>query len=156
MKRLLQALLVAGALVGAGLAGVAIWMRTVDSAAANWHVDLATVERPGSPNDYLVATPGYTRAAADRGLLAEDEPGSFLREIDAVAVSEPRTERLAGTAEEGRITYIQRSPVFGFPDYVTVQAGPEGRAIWSRSRFGRDDLDVNRARVERWLSLIGG
>ncbi len=56
------------------------------------------------------------------------------------------------------ITYVQRSRVFGFPDYLTVKAvvmdGGAGLIIWSRARYGRSDFGVNRARVEAWLAAL--
>jgi uncharacterized protein (DUF1499 family) len=47
----------------------------------------------------------------------------------------------------------------GFPDYISVRAvaaedGGARLTIFSRLRFGQDDLRVNRDRVERWLSEV--
>ncbi len=58
---------------------------------------------------------------------------------------------------------MQRSRVFGFPDYLTVKAvavdsnageGGAGLIIWSRARYGRSDFGVNQARVEAWLAAL--
>jgi uncharacterized protein (DUF1499 family) len=58
------------------------------------------------------------------------------------------------------ITYVQRSRIIGFPDYITVKAVPmetglpeagAGLIVYSRSRYGYGDFGVNRARVEAWL-----
>ena len=66
-----------------------------------------------------------------------------------------RTEVLAGSPSEGRVTYITRSMWFGFPDYTTVQLEDDGLEIYGRLRFGQSDQGVNRARVEGWLDRIG-
>ena len=147
----------AAALAILALAGVATGMRLVGSDPAVWHANLTRAVRPGTPNDFLAATAGFTAAHPDLVLKPDERnPAAFFRVVDRVAMGEPRTRRLAGSPGEGRITYVQRSRVFGFPDYITVQARGRDRAIWSRARFGRDDLGVNRTRVERWLRRADG
>ncbi len=148
-----------GALLVAALA-VGVFMRIVADDPAVWHVDPATAQRTGYPNDYLVAPQGATAAAPDR--LAQVHtlsPRDLLQRFDAVAENAPRTRRIAGSPEEGLVTYVQRSRVFGFPDYISVRAVevPGGAAliVWSRARFGFGDFGVNRARVEDWLRQIG-
>jgi uncharacterized protein (DUF1499 family) len=85
-------------------------------------------------------------------------PEEVLAALDAIARATPRTRVLAGSVAEGKITYVTRSAFWGFPDYTTVLAVPvEGGAapvIWARQRYGRGDLGVNRARVERWLAAL--
>jgi uncharacterized protein (DUF1499 family) len=151
----LLAALVAGAVV------LAIVMRWVQDDPAVWHVDPAAAARTGAPNDYLVAPQGATAAQPDR--LAEVHPflpRELLQRFDAVASAAPRTERIAGSPDEGLVTYVQRSRVFGFPDYVSVRAvevpGGSALIVWSRSRFGYGDFGVNKARVEGWLAGLGG
>jgi uncharacterized protein (DUF1499 family) len=74
---------------------------------------------------------------------------------------------VAGDPDSLMITYVQRSRVFGFPDYITVKAvatestgegstvgSGAGLIIWSRARYGRSDFGVNRARVEAWLAAL--
>jgi uncharacterized protein (DUF1499 family) len=77
--------------------------------------------------------------------------------FDAHVMIQPRTTRLAGGPDELWVTYVQRSRVFGFPDYVSVRVFdlPEGGAtiaIYSRARFGTSDLGVNFARVQDWVA----
>jgi len=59
----------------------------------------------------------------------------------------------------GRITYVTRSRLWGFPDYTTVQVIPGAAgatlALHARARFGQSDVGVNRARVERWRDALG-
>jgi hypothetical protein len=75
-----------------------------------------------------------------------------LAQIDAVAMASPRTKRLAGSLDEGRITWITRSAIWGFPDYTTAEATAEGIKIHARLRFGKSDLGVNAARLRDWQS----
>jgi uncharacterized protein (DUF1499 family) len=134
-------------------------MRWVADDPAVWHVDPATAARTGRPNDYLVAPDGATAARPDRVAEVHSlSPGELLRRFDAAATGAPRTERIAGSPDEGWATYVQRSRVFGFPDYVSVRSlevpGGSALIIWSRSRFGYGDLGVNKARVEGWLAAL--
>lgn len=76
-----------------------------------------------------------------------------LAALDRV-IRESGAQVLAGSVEEGMITYIVRSRLFGFPDYITVQRKDEGLAIFSRLRFGKSDLGVNRKRIDAWLAKL--
>lgn len=80
-----------------------------------------------------------------------------FRAMDAVIRATPRTRVLAGTLDDGQITYVTRSRGFGFPDYTTLSLSDGGQVIEIRSRlrFGKSDLGVNRARIERWLEALG-
>ena len=59
-------------------------------------------------------------------------------------------------ADEGRITWVTRSALWGFPDYTTAEVTPTdgGRSstIFARPRFGSSDMGVNAARLEDWLA----
>lgn len=156
MIRLLRWLAGAVVLGLVGTAGLAACMRSLDSDPARWHRPLAEVAAPGRKNAALAAAPGYLLPGPDIILMPRPDPVAILAALDRIALAEPRTRRLAGSPEEGRITWMQRSAVFGFPDYITAEAGPEGWALWSRARFGRRDLGVNRARLERWLTALDG
>jgi uncharacterized protein (DUF1499 family) len=72
--------------------------------------------------------------------------------------NEPHLVRAAEFAPR-RYVYIQHSPVFRFPDIVTVEFVPLGPnrssiAVYSRSRYGQYDFAKNRKRVERWLLTL--
>lgn len=141
--------LAAAGLIGAGLA----YVRLAPIDASVWHVDPATAARTGKPNDYLVADGG------DRPAIISDlPPTEILSRLDAVAMAEPAVTRLAGSPDDGLLTYVQRTRLVGYPDVISVSALPDGSgsrlSVWSRSRFGQSDLGVNRARVERWLAAL--
>lgn len=140
----------AGLLVVAGVAS-AVWVRVAPSDPAVWHVDPRPGVSTGKPNEALLL-PG--QGAPVYGV----PPLDLAARLDAVAMAEPRTARLAGGPEDGFTTYVQRSRWLAFPDYISVRVEPaEGGAtlaIWSRSRFGHSDLGVNAARLERWLQPL--
>lgn len=72
-----------------------------------------------------------------------------LARIDAAARAMPRTSVLAGSIADGRITYITRSAVIGFPDYTTIEQDGDTLRMFARLRFGRSDLGVNGARLRQ-------
>ncbi|WP_226780840.1 DUF1499 domain-containing protein [Oceaniglobus trochenteri] len=133
--------------------GLAAWVRLVPVDPGRWHVDPMEAEAPGA-GGWLVRSEG-----GDTAWPAFDVTGeTLLTAFDAVAMAEPRTERIAGSVGEGRITYITRSALWGFPDFATVTTVPDGQgatlAVLSRLRFGKSDMGVNRARIERWLEAL--
>lgn len=83
-----------------------------------------------------------------------------LARLDAIIRDTPRTQRVAGSVETGKITYVTRTRLMGFPDYttVTLMQSPDGTTstlqVYGRLRFGKADLGVNRARIESWLAAL--
>ena len=141
------------ALILAGIASAAAWVRFAPVDRARWHVDPVTAEPPGE-NGWLVRD--GADAASPRLDAARDD---LLARLDTAAMAEPRTRRIAGSVATGRITYESRSRLWGLPDYTTVAVvEDQGKAvpvILGRARFGRGDLGVNRARIARWLRRAG-
>ncbi len=131
----------AGLVVIAALTvGLAIWARQAPSDAAHWHA------MPGAVTDRDMAG-GAMR------VVGAGEAG--LSELDQIIRAEPRTTVLAGSVEEGMITYITRSAVFGFPDYITIRQNGAQIELYSRLRFGASDMGVNGKRLDRWLAVFG-
>ncbi len=85
-------------------------------------------------------------------------PADILETFNTVALATKRTRILAGSINEGMITYVTRSRILGFPDYTTVQAVAEGQGsrvtIYARLRFGQSDFGVNSTRVRGWLGIV--
>lgn len=77
-----------------------------------------------------------------------------LARLDKVARATARTRVLAGSVEEGMVTYITRSAVIGFPDYTTVRQEGDTLTLFARLRFGRSDFGVNAKRADAWLAAI--
>lgn len=126
-------------LVLAALVGVAIWVRVAPSEPSRWHV-------PVSGEGDAAFKAGVRRViAGDAAVMAR---------LDGVIRDTARTRVLAGSVSEGRITYVTRSALWGFPDYTTVELRNGQIAILGRLRFGRSDLGVNKARVDGWLKAL--
>lgn len=113
-----------------------LYVRLTPSSAARWHA-------PVEGGDALSA-----------GGIRKVLPGQSgqLATLVAIIEKEPRTWLLAGSLAEGRLTFVTRSRLWGFPDYATVETRGEDLVIYSRLRFGRSDLGVNSARVARWIA----
>jgi hypothetical protein len=135
------------------LAGTA-YVRLAPTEAARWHVDPAAAET--GAGRFVVRPEGGDIA----GPVLPMPPSDALAAFDAVARDTPRTQVLAGSVEEGRITYVTRSLLWGFPDYTTVEAVPAGEGarllVFARLRFGESDMGVNEARVRDWLAQLPG
>jgi uncharacterized protein (DUF1499 family) len=119
--------------------GFGLWVRLAPSDPARWHVSVGDAGN----RDFA--------GAVVRSIPAG--PGDMSR-LDRIIRDTPRTVVLAGTPEEGMVTYITRSRLWGFPDYTTVEGQPGAIVIHGRLRFGSFDLGVNRARVEGWLAAL--
>lgn len=130
-----------------------LYIRIAPTDADAWNIDPMVVESPGMAG-VLVRREGGDIAPAPLSMPAPD----LLARLDAIIRATPRTRQIAGSVAEGRITYVTRSLIFGFPDYATVSAAQEGAqsvpVIYSRLRFGASDTGVNRARVRKWLEAL--
>jgi uncharacterized protein (DUF1499 family) len=150
--------LVGVALVIAMTGGFA-WGRG-DGAVAEPMPDFETLVPPSSPNYYIVLPTNFSTAAAD----AESPVFTVQVEtLEAVALSviraQPRVTEVGADPEARQYAFVQRTAILRFPDTVTIRFfdlgdGRSTLAMFSRSKFGRSDLGVNRARVESWLAAI--
>lgn len=143
--------------IAASLAVPLVWIRVAPADVARWHLDPMEVERvPQAPRrgGWLLRT-GPANAAPP---VFDTDPAKLLSAFDEIARATPRTRVLFESPAEGRVTYVSRSAVLGFPDYTSVKAVPEagGAAlmIWARQRFGVADMGVNRKRVEAWMAAL--
>ena len=124
------------------IAAFALYVRLAPSDPARWHK---------APPDLPVGdSAGLNSFVAVRGGDRE-----ILERLIQIAEATPRTERLAGSADEGMITLISRSRLWGFPDYTTIRLEGQTLTVYGRARFGQGDMGVNRARVEGWLAAVG-
>ncbi len=141
----MNGLVAAAAVLGLAVLGLGLWVRLAPVEPSRWHLDPARAPDPGE---------GGYRAELD----LPGAPEEVLARLDAIALATPRTIRIKGQAQEGRITWQTRSRLWGFPDYTTAQAsardGGVRLVILARLRFGRGDLGVNRARVLGWIKAL--
>ncbi|ARE39661.1 hypothetical protein RGUI_1520 [Rhodovulum sp. P5] len=146
-------ILLAVVLVVATAAGAVYFRRVADDPTV-WHVDPLTATKPDSPNAALIRPAGGDGTAP----VFAVPPLELAAAIDDFALGEGRTKRIAGTPAELWMTYVQRSALFGFPDYISVRVLPEGEgatyAAFSRSRYGHSDMGVNASRLARWQAAL--
>ncbi len=110
---------------------------------------------PSDPADWHVPPAAEANRDLAGGVLRVVETGpDGLAKLDAIARVSPRTAVLAGSVDDGMITYVTRTKVIGFPDYTTVQQDGDTLRIHGRLRFGRRDFGVNKDRVDDWLGQM--
>jgi len=156
------------ALLGLGLAillpGLAlrIYMGSgaEDRLAPQEAVSIPELRSPLPKNSFLACPSGYCSAAEAITSPVFDLPWDRLRDYWIEMISgEARVVRTVADLGPRRYVYIQHSPLFRFPDIVTVELIPLGPAhssiaLYSRSRYGEYDFAKNRKRVEKWLFLL--
>lgn len=119
--------------------GLGLWVRLAPSDPVRWHQPVR-----GEGNKDFKG--GVLRViAGDAAVMAR---------LEGLILATARTRVLAGSVNEGRVTYVTRSALWGFPDYTTVELREGEIAIFGRLRFGRSDLGVNKARVDGWLQAL--
>ncbi len=144
-------LLWVGIIIGAAFLAFALYVRFSPLHAERYNQSPKTAESDGKPHEYR--------------LVGEDAPvfdipaEELAQKLDAYILSQPRTVLATGYPKDLRMTYVQRTAMMGYPDYISIEIDALGENqsrlnILSRSRFGRDDFGVNRARVEDWVRGI--
>ena len=133
----------------------AIWARIAPSSPANWHVDPEVVEKKLRQKRYFM----HDGQDVD-SLIFDLDPLDLAEKVDSIARSQPKVTVLEGSAKSGNVTYVQRTKLIAYPDYISIKISPEiaGKSrltIYSRSRFGYFDYGVNKARVKAWTAAIG-
>lgn len=122
------------------LIGLLASVRLAPTDVSRWHV-------PVTINADKDLTGGAVRVIPDVGRDA-------LKELRDIALSTERTELIAGSVEEGMMTFRTRSKLIGFPDFTTLQLSEDGIRMFARLRFGKSDMGVNAARLERWIDKL--
>lgn len=126
----------------------------------DFHVDPLTVKEVESSNQYLVAPASLARVRPNRESPEFDAtPRELMIAFDSIALAAPRTKLAVGGPAELWATYVQRTRLMRFPDYISVIAiglpsGKSTLAVFSRSVYGTGDLGVNQDRVDAWLGQM--
>lgn len=123
-------------------------------------VDFANLTPPDKPNYYLVCPRNYCHVKPNAYSPVYDVGVEALEKIvTQYILSRPRTKALESDAEKNQYIYVQRSLIFRFPDYISVEylsldSHKSTLAIYSRSKYGYSDFGVNKRRVQKWLKGI--
>lgn len=123
-------------LIMVAIVAFAAYVRLAPSNTEHWHVDpIESRERSGS------------------GILSEMPID--LADLHAVVMTLPRVRVLGGSVQNGHITYVARSKLWGFPDYISVKKTGQNLTVFSRQRFGSADHGVNAERLLELAEAIG-
>lgn len=159
--RIMLAIIILGVLGTMGF--LAYTVRTATHDPAIWHQDPRTVPPSDTPNDYRIAIQALTEYPVNMEAPIYDINAATLAlAFDEFVMGQPRVERVAGSPQEGWITYVQRTPQLLIPDYISVRffdlegenIGRSTIAIYSRSRYGYGDMGVNEKRAKAWLASL--
>ncbi len=120
---------------------------------------MAHLQRPTTPNSTLAAPDGFTPAPDIVTPTYQRSADDLYAAVVTAAEGQARTFLLTRYDDLRQAHFVERIPVFGFPDLITVQVLEDGvnrsrLVIWSRSVYGYSDFGVNRRRVARWLAAI--
>lgn len=128
-----------------------IWVVLVWVAVLLAYVRLA----PSDPVKWNAMPPVVADKTFKKGVIRVVPAGSDgLARLTEIALATPRTTALAGSVDDGMITFVTRTAVMGFPDYTSVRQSGDDLEIYARSRFGRSDLGVNKVRVQNWINAL--
>lgn len=123
-------------------------------------VDFKHLELPNSPNYYWVCPVRYCNKAPSERAPVFDISKSKLQKIgDKILKAMPRMQLIKADTAESKFFYVQKSLVFRFPDYITIQyidVSPQQSsvALLSRSKYGYYDFSVNKKRVQSILRQL--
>lgn len=116
---------------------------------------------PMDPEEFHRTYPGHgtgdwpTAGGFEAVRAVAGGPQEVLARLDAIILATPRTHHLAGSVAEGHVSYVTRSPLWGFPDTTNVWLEGDLLHIRGHLRFGGSDMGANRARIEGWLQALG-
>ena len=110
-----------------------------------WHMNL-------DPRPAILGAPSPDSVVTLPNGAYTDLPAALFEQLKSIAAATPRTTVLVQGA--GRITWITRSSLVGFPDYTTAQITPNGLTVFARQRFGSGDWGVNAARLTLWRNVL--
>ena len=122
-------------------------------------MDFKTLKLTRKPNQFLVAPEGdCENATPHQTSKVYDVPVQALHDaFRNVPKRQPRVEVLEERVDGAR--FVQRSKLMKFPDFIDVQflAMEDDKStllIYSRSKYGRSDLGVNKKRITEWLAEL--
>lgn len=126
-------------------------------------VDFESLERPKSPNTYLVAPDGLCANASPDAPSPEfeDTPATCFAKLQAVIAGHKNWGVQHCDTPKMQIDLVAVTRVLKFKDDVAVRVLPDDTnpensklAVYSRSRVGYHDLGTNRKRVESLITEL--
>ncbi len=129
------------------------------AAALEPHPFFRALERPDSPNSWLIAPEGFP-GAPDETAPVFAVSAARLEEL-FLAVAREEGARPPHRQEEGFLCLVDETALLGFEDDVCAQFIALGTdsatlAVYSASRVGYWDFGKNRSRLEGWIARLQG
>lgn len=115
---------------------------------------------PTTPNYYLVCPKDYcNNKPNDISPIFPYNREQLIKNFQTMINQQPRITRAASDQTNYKYSYIQRSKIFRFPDFITVKFialndTQSTLAIFSCSKYGSSDFGVNKKRVQSWLQQL--
>lgn len=125
----------------------------------NLYINFDQIEKPKSQNYFIACPKGKCNITPDFTVETYPVPVAQLKELWANCIlAEPRF-KLVHVDSDNQFTYVQRSAVFRFPDFITIRFyalsdSTSSLAIYSRARYGYYDFGVNKRRVLYFLKKL--
>lgn len=83
---------------------------------------------------------------------------TMLETLKSIATNSWHVAVAEGSVDEGMITFVARSKLLGFRDFITVkgtdEAGGSKLAVFARPRVNGYDWGANVRRLDRWLAEL--
>ncbi len=135
-----------------------IW-NSILSAGEFRKVDFSSLVLTPKPNQFLVCPDGFCPSA--KAHLTSPEyaiSATKLAEVFHQIIDQQGGVKKIATFG-GNLDLVVRTPLMGWPDWVTIQfisIEPEKSsiAIYSRSVFGHSDFGANEKRITLWLDIL--
>lgn len=140
-------------------------MSTANPAMANNNTaidgfkNFPTLSKRKSPNDYLVCPKDTCKEYDEISPLFPVSVENLKIAWDKMLKQQPRVQLVKQDLNRKQAIWVQRSAVFRFPDYITVEFVPisnnrSSLIIYSTSKYGHYDFGVNQKRVKSWLTAL--
>ena len=121
-------------------------------------IDFSTLQRPRSPNTYLVCSNDFSASTPDQEAPIFPSPlKDLIRAWNTMIANQPRTEEIYKQDDGLLRTFVQRTKLVRFPDVISVEFvsltdRSSTLALYSQSQYGYNDFGANQRRAKAWLS----
>jgi uncharacterized protein (DUF1499 family) len=129
------------------------------TAGQSQFLDFSSLQRPSSPNSYLIGA-SLSGAASDEAAPMFDASAEQLATAwRGIVEDQPRTKVSAVSDDGLQVEAEQASATFGFIDTISFRAVPVSETqstfvAYSRSRTGYWDLGANKSRLQTWSGAL--
>lgn len=124
-------------------------------------IHFQTFHLPSSPNYFLACPKDYCAAESQQVVPIYPVSVTQLQQAwDRAIAPEPRFSLVLDLPDQHQRVYVQKSAFFRFPDFIHVQfieisEQASTLAVYSHSKYGYSDFNVNQKRVLRLLERLG-